>query len=566
MTSALGILDWFIIGAYLVGITVIGILSARRSTRSSDSYFLAARSLRWPTIGLALFATNISTVHLIGLASSGFSTGMVVGNFEWLAALCLVLLGLVFAPFYFRSRVATLPEFLEKRFSAGSRTMLAVMGVFGALFVHIGVSLYSGGVVVDELLRPGSADVDRGSIIASILIVSALTVLYTVLGGLKAVVVTESIQTVLLLLGALAVTVAGVLALSDSATAANQGLVKHLQTRTRPDQLSMVQPSGGYAWYAMLLGYPVLGIWYWCSDQTIVQRVLGAKTERDAQIGPLFAGLLKVLPPLLMILPGVFAYVLFEDRIAANPDSTLVVLILELLPPGVRGIVLAGLLAALMSTVAGALNSTSTLVSIDIVKRLRPGIADQRLVRIGQVTTIVVMLLAIAWSTQGDRFGGIFAGINQMISVLAPPISTVFLLGVLWKRGTATASLFTLVIGFALGIAVFLADFPAVSGAIFGEYTTATAPYPHLVGQPTQLITHGLGIGFMLQAWWLFVACSSIFVVVSLLTRAPDSNVVRRYCVGAYGERAVREFSIGSPGFLATALLATIAGLYVIFS
>ena len=294
MTSALGTLDWFIIGAYLVGITVVGILSARRSTRSSESYFLAARSLRWPTIGLALVATNISTVHLIGLASSGFSTGMVVGNFEWLAALCLVLLGLVFAPFYFRSRVATLPEFLEKRFSAGSRTMLAVMGVFGALFVHIGVSLYSGGVVVDELLHPGSAGVDRGSIIASILIVSTLTVLYTVLGGLKAVVVTESIQTVLLLLGALAGTVAGVRALGDSATAANQGLVEHLQTRTRPDQLSMVQPSGGYAWYAMLLGYPVLGIWYWCSDQTIVQRVLGAKTERDAQIGPLFAGLLKV--------------------------------------------------------------------------------------------------------------------------------------------------------------------------------------------------------------------------------------------------------------------------------
>ena len=566
MTSALGTLDWFIIGAYLVGITVIGILSARRSTRSSDSYFLAARSLRWPTIGLALFATNISTVHLIGLASSGFSAGMVVGNFEWLAALCLVLLGLVFAPFYFRSRVATLPEFLEKRFSAGSRTMLAVMGVFGALFVHIGVSLYSGGVVVDELLRPGSADVDRGSIIASILIVSALTVLYTVLGGLKAVVVTESIQTVLLLLGALAVTVAGVLALGDSATAANQGLVEHLRTRTRPDQLSMVQPSGGYAWYAMLLGYPVLGIWYWCSDQTIVQRVLGAKTERDAQIGPLFAGLLKVLPPLLMILPGVFAYVLFEERIAANPDSTLVVLILELLPPGIRGLVLAGLLAALMSTVAGALNSTSTLVSIDIVRRIRPGIADQRLVRIGQVTTIVVMLLAIAWSTQGDRFGGIFAGINQMISALAPPISAVFLLGVLWKRGTAQASLFTLTIGFGLGITVFLIDFPAASGAIFGEYTAATAPQAHLVGQPVQLITHGLGIGFLLQAWWLFVMCSSIFVVVSLLTQAPDADVVDKYCFSRAPGAARESMSIGDPRTLSIALLGAIAVLYILFS
>ena len=567
MTTALGTIDWSIIVLYLVGITAVGIFSARRSTESSENYFLAARSLRWPTIGLALFATNISTVHLIGLASSGFSTGMVVGNFEWLAATCLVLLGLVFAPFYFRSRVATLPEFLERRFSGGSRTMLAIMGVFGALFVHIGVSLYAGGVVVDELLHPRTPGVDRASIVWSILIVSGLTVLYTVLGGLRAVVVTEAIQTVLLLLGAAAVTLACFAALNDSAATAGQGLVAYLQTRTRPDQLSAVHASGDYAWYAMLLGYPVLGIWYWCSDQTIVQRVLGAATARDAQIGPLFAGFLKILPPLLMVLPGVFAYVLFRDLIEANPDSTLVVLILELLPPGVRGLVLAGLLAALMSTVAGALNSTSTLVSIDIVKRLWPATADRRLVRIGQATTVAVMVLAVAWSTQGDRFGGIFAGINQMIAVLAPPISAVFLLGVLWRRGTAQASLATLVAGFALGIAVFLVDFPAASGAIFGAYTSATAPSESLVGQPVQLITHGLGIGFMLQAWWLFAICSVLFVLCSLATPAPDPNIVGRYCYSRKaGSRDEAGFSPSSPGFLSVVLLGAIGILYLVFS
>ncbi len=567
MTTALSTIDWFIIGGYLLGITAIGIYSGRRSTESSDSYFLAAHSLRWPTIGLALFATNISTVHLIGLASSGFSVGMVIGNFEWLAATCLVLLSLVFAPFYFRNRIATLPEFLEKRFSGGSRTMLAITGVIGALFVHIGVSLYSGGVVVDELLHPQATSVNRESIIWSIMIVSGLTVLYTVLGGLKAVVVSESIQSVLLLLGAAAVTVACLMALGESASDAGQGLAEHVQANARPDQLSAVHTSGAYSWYALLLGYPVLGIWYWCADQTIVQRVLGAKTERDAQIGPLFAGFLKMIPPLLMVLPGVFAYILFEDQIAANPDSTLVVLILELLPTGVRGLVLAGLLAALMSTVAGALNSTSTLVSIDIVKRLRPGIADKRLVRIGQITTLVVMVLAIAWSTQGDRFGGIFAAINHMIAVLAPPISVVFLLGVLWKRGTAQAALLTLIGGFLLGAVSFVLDFPAVSGAVFGNYTAATAPAEHLVGQPVQLITHGWGIGFLMQAWWLFVMCSALFVVTSLLTPPPPPEVVAKFCYQrSPSQPGGRRVAWSSPGFLSVALLTAIALLYLVFS
>ena len=199
----------------------------------------------------------------------------------------------------------------------------------------------------------------------------------------------------------------------------------------------MIRTSGDYTWWIMLLGYPVIGIWYWCADQTIVQRVLGARSERDAQIGPIFAGFIKVLPVFLMVFPGVIAYVLFRDKIGENSDATLSVLILELLPRGMQGVVLAGLLAALMSTVAGALNSAATLVSIDIVQRIRPSTQDRTLVRIGQVTAVVVMLIAMAWSTQGDRFGGIFAGINQMISVLAPPISTVFIWGIFWRRGTS---------------------------------------------------------------------------------------------------------------------------------
>jgi len=580
-------IDLVIIIAYLAGITAVGVIAARRQTATSTGYFLAGRSLGWVTVGLALFATNISTVHLIGLASAGFSDGMVMGNFEWMAALCLILLGLVFAPFYFRSRVATLPEFLERRFGPASRTFLAFMAVVGALFIHIGVTLYAGAVLFQSFV-----DI---SIVLSILIVSILTVIYTVLGGLKAVVITESIQTVLLLLGALAVTIFGVVRLADEGVSSISEMHRRTLVQQAVDadgaaaeleaggeettgmraesegaaagkraeaaalrleassgrpyaaKLGMVRTEGGFAWWIMLLGYPVLGIWYWCSDQTIVQRVLGARSERDAQIGPVFAGFIKILPVFVMVFPGAIAYVLFRDEIGGHPDRALVVLIKELLPAGMRGLVIAGLLAALMSTVAGALNSTATLVSIDIVKRLRPATADRTLVRIGQVTAVIVMAAAMAWSTQGERFGGIFTGINAMIAVLAPPISTVFIWGVFWRRGTAKAALATLVSGFLLGSVVFVIDFPA-----FG----------------LEIVTKDLGIPFMLQAWWLFVICSAVFVAVSVLTPAPDPRRVESCCWAnplavVTGKRLSGP---GDPRVLSLVLLAVMAVLYVIFA
>lgn len=543
----LHLVDLIIIIAYLLGITAVGLFAGRKSTSSSNSYFLAARSLKWPVVGLALFATNISTVHMIGLASSGFSEGMVVGNFEWLAPFMLIALGLIFAPFYFRTKISTLPEYIEGRFGSVSRTILAVMGIFGALFIHIGVTLYAGAVVFQSFV-----DI---SIIWSILIVSGLTLVYTALGGLKAVAITESLQTVLLLVGAAAVTLFGLHALGA------QGITSlgALREAVQPGHLSMIRSEGTYSWYAMLLGYPVLGIWYWCSDQTIVQRVLGAATERDAQVGPIFAGFIKVLTVFLMVLPGVIAYVLFKDKLVGNPDATLVVLVQGLLPIGLQGLVVAGLLAALMSTVAGALNSTATLVCIDIVKRVRPETPDHKLVRIGQVTVGVVLVLAIMWSTQGARFGGIFAGINQMISVLAPPISTVFIWGIFWRRGTAQAAAATLISGFLLGALCFCLDFPAISGLIFGT---------NAAGQPIQLITQTLGMPFMLQAWWLFCICSCIFVGVSLATPRPSEACVRKYCwanpLAVLTEKPLEGLS--DVRILAAALVVVMVICYVIFA
>jgi len=540
-------IDLTIVIAYLLGITAIGVVVGRRQTESSTGYFLASRSLSWTTVGLALFATNISTVHLIGLASSGFSDGMVVGNFEWMAPFLLILLGLVFAPFYFRTKISTLPEYLEGRYGPASRTVLAVMAVFGALFIHIGVSLYAGAVMVREFV-----DVP---ITVSILIVSLLTVIYTVTGGLKAVVVTESIQTVLLLFGAVAVTVFALFMLGR----ADIHSLAELRQAVKPEQLSMVRHEGDFAWYYMLIGYPVLGIWYWCSDQTIVQRVLGAKSERDAQVGPIFCGFIKILPPLVMVLPGVFCYALFKDKVGDNADSTLIVLIKELLPVGLQGLVIAGLLAALMSTVAGALNSTATLVSIDIVKRLKPATSDRALVRIGQVTAVVVMILAMLWSTQGERFGGIFKGINQMIAVLAPPISAVFIWGIFWRRATSPASFTTLVFGFILGAIVFVLDFPAVSRFVLGVDSAGAAK---------QLFTGTLGMPFMLQAGILFGMCSTVLVAVSLMTPPPDAERVDRYCwknpLAVITEKPIA--GLLDPRILTVLLVITMAICYCIFA
>jgi SSS family solute:Na+ symporter len=490
------ILDLIIIVFYLIGILMIGLLSVRRMKLTSQGYFLAGRSLKWGMVGAALFASNISTIHLVGLAASGYNEGLVWGNFEWMATFTLILLGLVFAPFYFKSRISTLPEFLERRYSPASRMILAFMAITAALFIHIGMSLYAGAAVFKQFFG-----ID---VLTSIIIISVITAIYTVMGGLKAVVVTETIQAVILVLGAVAVTLFAIFALPD----AGVHNLAELRQAVKPDQLSMIhtENSAGLAWYAVLLGYPILGIWYWCSDQTIVQRVLGAKTQKDAQLGPLFAGLLKILPVFIMVFPGVLGYILFKDQIGADANQTLPVLINRLVPTGLKGLISAGLLAALMSTIAAALNSSATLVAVDIVKRFKPKISDERLVRIGRISAVAVMLLAMAWSTQGGRYGSIFEAINAIAAHLAPPITTVFLWGIFWRRGTKQAALTTLITGFSLGAASFLIDLPIIG--------------------TQKVITDGLGIPFMMQAWWMFCLCSLIFVLVSLMTPKPDPRSV----------------------------------------
>ena len=529
-------IDLTIIVVYLAGVLLLGLWVVRHQKMTAGNYFLAGRSLNWVYVGAALFASNISTIHMVGLAAAGYSDGIVQGNFEWLAPFLLILLGLVFAPFYFKNRISTLPEFLERRYNGLARSLLAFLALMGALFMHIGISLYAGAVVFENYFG-----IDMW---ISILMIAGITALYTILGGLKSVVFTETAQTVILIFGGMVLAVMAVLALSDHGIHS----LADLRAAVKPGQLTLLrsyESSHKLPWYSILLGYPVIGIWYWCADQTIVQRVLGARSLDDARRGPVFAGFIKILTVFMMVIPGIIAYALFRTEIK-DPNDTLPVLIVRLLPVGFIGLLSAALLSALMSTIAAALNSSATLVSVDIVKRLRPGITDRQQVRIGRWTAAVVMLLAIAWSPMIARFISIFDAINQILAVLSPPIATVFLLGVFWRRGNAAGAVTAIITGSLLGILAFMLDFP-----VFGD---------------VKLISDGLHIPYMLQSFLLFVISSGIFVGVSLATAPPPQEKISTTTLEsplAFLKGKIT--GISDPRILSLILMAILVGLYIVF-
>lgn len=564
--TGFGTIDLVVVILYILGILVIGIRAGYRKNTSSGQFFLAGKSLRWPMIGAALFTANISTIHLVGLSASGFKDGLVVGNFEWMATLCLIVLGLGFVPYYLRTSIRTLPEFLERRYSPACRTIMAVIAIWSALLVHIGVSLYAGAKVFQYFF-----DIP---VVYSISFVAIVTATYTIIGGLRAVVVTDTIQAILLLGGCVVLTILGLDALWE------KGIRSYadLRSATKPEQLSMVHSihdaNGNlnpYSWLTVMVGYHVLGIWYWCTDQTIVQKALGAKDLRNGQLGALFAGLLKVLPLFFMVLPGVMAYVLFRDKIT-DPDLALTVMIDELLPPVVKGLFAAGLLAAVMSTVEAALNSTATVTAEDLCRRVWPGLDDRTLVRIGRITAGVVILLAMLWSPYCERFENIFVVINKVPMMFAPAITTVFVLGVLWRRGTRQAALATFGAGLTVGLVYFLMDLPRAvpvteaQAAIDAGRVAAKDVVQGMVAN-YEPITHGIGVPFMMMGVLLLSLCVLVYVVVTLITPAPTAEDLKRmrWESPLRALTATRISGPTDPRVIAIALVVILAILYYLF-
>lgn len=563
MNTPVSGLDWTIIALYLLAVVGLGVTAGflrRKGERGGEGghYFLAGNTLTWPVIGLAMFAANISTVHLVSLAEAAYKFGLVFGNFEWMAGFTLILLSLFFAPLYLRSRVATLPDFLERRFNRPCRDVLSAVSLFSAIVIHMGVALYTAAWVLRGILGlpPGATVLGVDALMVFIIALGLLTGIYTMLGGLLAVVWTESVQTILLLVGAIVITVVGYLKIGGWTELA-QTLASHPHplasvadskvTWSPANFLSMARGAddpSGLAWYSILLGYPVLGIWYWCCDQTIVQRVLAAKNEKHARLGPLFCAFLKIWPVFFFVLPGVICVALVQQNAFAGaaPQTaadTYTFLITHLLPVGLKGLVAAAMLAAAMQTCSAALNSTATLVAYDLFKRHQPDISDHKLVVIGKWTTVLGTILAIVASPLFGHYTTIFEGINKLISYVAPPITTVFLLGVFWKRASGKSALITLLAGMGLGAVMFVVDW---NGFYKGD--------------------------FMLIAFLLFVACLVIMVATTFRFPEPLKEEARALIWEDWREPLrgdAHGHGLGNYRLASVAVLATFAVLYVIF-
>ena len=385
--NTLGILDWTVIALYFASIFAVAwwVAGRKKSTHeSSAGYFLAGRNVGWFVVGAALFASNIGSEHLVGLAGTGYDSGVAVGQFEVLASLILLVLGWVFVPFYLKSGVYTMPEFLERRYSPAARWYLAVISIIGYVLTKISVTLYAGGIVYEVLLG--------GSFWTGALIIVIATGLYTVLGGLRAVLYTEMVQTIVLIGGAILVTATGLVKLGGWTA---------LRAATEASAFDMWQPMShpSFPWTGILFGAPILGIWYWCTDQFIVQRVLSAKGIDDARRGTIFGGFLKILPLFIFVLPGVVAAALVGtgQLEIARADHALPEMIRALLPVGLRGLVMAGFLAALMSSLAAVFNSCSTLITWDVYRKLRPQASERQLVLVGKVATVALVGFGLAW-------------------------------------------------------------------------------------------------------------------------------------------------------------------------
>jgi SSS family solute:Na+ symporter len=503
-------LDLIVSALYIILILIIGLWTGlrhkhrtRNDYNNAGEYFLAGKNLRWPMIGLALFATNISCVHLVSLAQSGFDTGLLNGDFEWMAAFILILLALFFVPFYIRSGVATLPDFLEKRYDRASRDWLVVISVVSAVIIHIGFSLLAGGIVLHTLFGV--------NLYTSVMAITIITAIYTIAGGLTAVVVTESIQTIVLLVGAIIMSV-----IAYNKMGGWQPMINTLQHAGQLNKLSMLRPDGDASnmpWYSVFLGYPILGIWYWCADQTIVQRVLGAKDENHARIGSLFCGFIKILPVFIFVMPGLFAYTLWltghldisalktvqAGKEVVNSKGIYTLMITQLIPTGLAGVLVAALISGLMSQVSGALNSIATLMSYDVYKRYRPKASDTSLINAGKITAGISLAVSLALLPLLNHYESIFNGLNDIIAHIAPPISCVFLTGIFWGKASAISAKYTLWIGSVLGVTVFAAG-KLYPGTVIGR------------------------VPFMMMAFYLFCTCFIIQVLVSYLFPAQHTE------------------------------------------
>ncbi|MGB7296716.1 MAG: sodium:solute symporter [Candidatus Aminicenantales bacterium] len=530
-------LDWIIILVYFGIILGIAWKVMRQKQRTSTDYFLAGRHLGWLIIGASIFASNIGAEHLVGLAGSGATDGVAMAHYE-LHAWCLLVLGWVMVPFYMRSKVFTMPEFLERRFSASARTVLSLISLVAYVLTKLAVGIFAGGIVFSVLLPELNWFGLDSFWIGSILVV-LITGLYTVMGGLRAVAYTEALQTFVLVIGSALVTYFGLKvlggwgALREIAGGEMFNLWKPLVPAGIEGTWAPVKEAGRMAWYfndnypwvGMLFCAPIIGLWYWCTDQYIVQRVLGAPNERQARRGSIAAAFLKLLPVFIFIIPGMIAFALAKsgqiqsmqqeffgaggELIRDNAQKAFPMLVATVLPIGIRGMVVAGLLAALMSSLAGAFNAAATLFTMDFYSRLRPKVTQERLVWIGRLATGIMVLIGLLWIPVIQGGKGLYDYLQNVQSYLAPPIFVVFFFGVFMKRLNAKGCLAALGTGFALGLFRLAVDTPV---KLSSGFTYAEGSFLWIVNN----------IFFQYYSLFIFIVSVVVMLVVSYLTEPPS--------------------------------------------
>jgi SSS family solute:Na+ symporter len=539
--------DVVIIGLYFCVVFAIGFYFSRKE-RTSSEYFLAGRNVGWFAIGASLFVSNISTEHFIGLAGSGASSGLAVGHFEWLACFMLLVLGWVFVPFYLRSNVFTMPEFLERRFNRSCATYLASISVIAYVFTKISVHLYAAAVVLERV-------VGWSPMTAAIILVIA-TGIYTIAGGLAAVIYTDLVQTIILVAGAVVLTVLGL-------TAA--GGFSGLRAALPPDYFHMIKPASdsAFPWTGIFFGAPILGIWYWCTDQVMVQRVLSAKNEANAKAGTIFAGFLKILPVFILVLPGLIALALYRDLFKFGPDGQVLngdiaypTLIVNLLPSGLVGVMIAALLAALMGAMSAVFNSASTLVTLDFYKKYRPNASERNLVTFGRFATGLMVLLGLLWVPFIHLISSqLYIYLQSVQAYISPPIAACFVLGILWPRLNGTGAITSLLTGFALGAGRFLMELKERSAG--GHYFTS--PVASWI----------VNMNFLHYAILMFIVCSAVLITVSLVTPAPERRQLAGLTFAVVQEKLVVQpvgVAAAQPAYSLAAETATQRRINVAFS
>ena len=504
--SVLESFDWLVLGIYFLALIAVAVWVVLQKNKNTEDYFLAGRNVGWFVIGASIFASNIGSEHVVGLAGTGFESGTPMAHYE-LHAWIVLLLGWLFLPFYIRSGAFTMPEFLEKRFDSRSRWFLSVFSLVAYVLTKVSVTIYAGGIVVSELLAIPFWYGAIGIVI--------FTGIYTVIGGMKAVIYTETLQTVVLILGSVIITYLGLQEVGGWSQ------LRETVIAVSPDHFNMWRPMSdpNFPWTGLLIGGTIVGIWYWCTDQYIVQRTLAANNIKIGRRGAIFGAYLKLLPILIFLVPGIIAFALSiqnpEVFSIDKADRAFPMLVKTLLPVGLKGLVAGGLMAALMSSLASVFNSCSTIFTIDIYKKLKPEKSEKSLLQIGKIATGFIVLLGIIWIPIMEKIGGgvMYQYLQNVQSYIAPPVTAVFLLGIIWKRVNSSAAITTLLAGFVL-LVLRLGSEIFYQSEISSNQVVSNLMYDFAT------------INFAHMAIFMFVFSVILCISVSLVTSPPDYKLI----------------------------------------